>query len=98
MSQQAAFRQIEPAQMEVRLRRIEGQIAGVRRMLDVQRPCQDVLDQIAAVRASLRAVAEGVAMAQVRGCLEELAIEPGRVDDRLAEVVAIMRRMDRWPA
>ena len=40
-----------------RLRRIEGQVAGVRRMYEDGRYCIDVLDQLAAVRAGLEATA-----------------------------------------
>ena len=41
----------------VRLKRIEGQIRGLQKMVDEQRYCADILVQIAAVQESLRAVA-----------------------------------------
>jgi DNA-binding FrmR family transcriptional regulator len=39
-----------------RLRRIEGQVQGLQRMLDGGRECEEVLTQIMAVRSSLDAV------------------------------------------
>jgi CsoR family transcriptional regulator, copper-sensing transcriptional repressor len=44
-------------QAVVRLKRIEGQVRGLQKMVDEQRYCADVLVQIAAVQESLRAVA-----------------------------------------
>jgi DNA-binding FrmR family transcriptional regulator len=42
--------------LQRRLRRAEGQIRGVQKMVDEQRYCPDVLTQIAAIHESLRAV------------------------------------------
>jgi DNA-binding FrmR family transcriptional regulator len=42
--------------ISTRLRRIEGQVQGIQRMLDGGRECEEVLTQIMAVRSSLDAV------------------------------------------
>ena len=39
--------------LRTRLRRIEGQVRGVQRMLDEERECEDVLTQLTAIRAGL---------------------------------------------
>ncbi len=44
---------VETKQLITRLRRIEGQIQGVQRMLDAGRECEEVLTQVMAVRSSL---------------------------------------------
>jgi DNA-binding FrmR family transcriptional regulator len=41
------------SELLVRLRRIEGQVRGVQRMLEEDRDCQDVLQQLSAVRSAL---------------------------------------------
>ena len=46
-------------EVSARLRRIEGQVAGLRRMHEEDRYCIDVLDQISAVRAALSGLAPG---------------------------------------
>ncbi|HLC29919.1 MAG TPA: metal-sensing transcriptional repressor, partial [Dehalococcoidia bacterium] len=40
-----------------RLRRIEGQVRGIQRMVTEERPCDDVLAQVMAVRAALERAA-----------------------------------------
>jgi DNA-binding FrmR family transcriptional regulator len=52
-----------------RLRRIEGQVRGIERMVDDDRYCMDVLTQIAAVSKVLDAVALEVLDDHVRHCV-----------------------------
>ena len=50
----------EPADLVVRLRKIEGQVRGLQHMVQRGESCTDVLTQVAAARAALAAVAIGV--------------------------------------
>ncbi len=59
-----------------RLRRIEGQVAGIQRMLAEDRYCVDVLLQVAAVRAALDGVGKLVLQAHVETCVAD-ALESG---------------------
>jgi len=60
-----------------RLRRIEGQIKGLLRMLDEGRDCTDIVQQIAAARAALDRVAIDLISAGLEHCLrQELAGRP----------------------
>lgn len=52
-----------------RLRRIEGQVRGLQRMVEDERYCADVLTQIAAVQASLRSSAEVLLQGHLRHCV-----------------------------
>ncbi len=61
-----------PARIEARLRRIGGQVRGIRRY-EEGRPCLEVLDQISAARAALGAVALLVIEDHVTGCFEPAA-------------------------
>jgi CsoR family transcriptional regulator, copper-sensing transcriptional repressor len=54
-----------------RLRRIEGQVRGVERMVDDDRYCIDVLTQISAVQAALDKVALGLLDQHARHCVVE---------------------------
>ncbi len=60
-----------------RLKRIEGQIRGVQRMIEQERYCADVLVQISAVHESLRSVAQ----LMLRNHLEHCATEAIRSTD-----------------
>jgi DNA-binding FrmR family transcriptional regulator len=75
-----------------RLRRIEGQIAGVRRMQEDGRYCIDVLDQISAVRAALSAVALLILEGHVETCVHD-AVEAGEGAEKGAELTAAVRRL-----
>ena len=52
-----------------RLRRIEGQVRGIERMVDDDRYCIDVLTQISAVQAALDKVALGLLDEHARHCV-----------------------------
>ena len=61
----------------VRLNRIEGQVRGVAKMLDEDRPCREVLQQLASVQAALRSVSKTV----LRNFLERCATDAIRSGD-----------------
>lgn len=61
----------------VRLKRIEGQVRGVQRMVEEERYCSDVLVQISAIHESLRAVAQ----LMLRNHLEHCATDAIRSTD-----------------
>ncbi len=58
-------------QLMVRLRRAEGQLRGVQRMLDEGAPCDDVLVQLAAVTAALDQVGLHLIGERFRQCTQE---------------------------
>jgi DNA-binding FrmR family transcriptional regulator len=58
-------------QLRTRLRRIEGQVRGVERMVEEDRYCIDVVTQISAVQAALDKVALGLLDDHARHCVIE---------------------------
>ena len=78
----------------VRLHRVEGQIRGVRRMYEEGRYCVEVLDQLAAARASLEAAALLILERHVDGCVRE-ALEEGDGVEKAAELLTAVRRFVR---
>ena len=82
-------------QLQKRLRRIEGQVRGIERMIDEDRYCIDVLTQISAVQAALDKVALGLLDQHARHCVVEGhgEGEPAELTDELMAAVArLMRR------
>lgn len=75
-------------QLQARLSRIEGQVRGVARMLDEQRPCIEVLQQLASIQAALRGVSKSVLRNYLERCATE-AIRSGddAVYDELMEAI-----------
>jgi len=77
-----------------RLRRIEGQVSGIRKMQEDGRYCIDVLDQISAARAGLEAVALLILEDHVNGCVRE-AIEEGKGEEKAVGLLEAVGRFAR---
>ena len=76
-----------------RLRKIEGQVRGVTRMVDDDRYCIDVLIQISAINRALHEVALGLLDDHVRHCVLDAAVtDPDNAEVRFAELNAALRR------
>jgi CsoR family transcriptional regulator, copper-sensing transcriptional repressor len=75
-----------------RLRRIEGQTRGIQKMVEDDRWCPDILQQIAAVRAALDKVALGLASGHVQHCMA-MSDDPKRRDEMTDELMAAIGRL-----
>jgi DNA-binding FrmR family transcriptional regulator len=76
-----------------RLRRIEGQVRGLQRMVDEDAYCVDILTQVAAVQTALEQVAINVLDAHVRGCVADAVTGDGpQADAKLDELMVAVRR------
>ena len=74
-----------------RLRRIEGQIRGLQRMVDEDTYCIDILTQVNSAVAALRVVGLGLLDDHVRHCVRE-GIEQGDGDAKVQELMAAVSR------
>lgn len=74
-----------------RLARVEGQVRGIRRMVEDDRYCIDVLTQVAAVERAIEAVALGLLDDHVRNCV--LDAEGGTRERRTEELMAAVGRL-----
>ena len=74
--------------VKARLGRVEGQARGIVRMLDEQRPCVEVLEQLASVQAALKGITKMVLKNYLERCATD-AIRCGdtTIYDELMEVV-----------
>ena len=82
-------------QLGTRLRRVEGQVRGIEKMVEEDRYCIDVLTQISAVQAALDKVALGLLDQHARHCVVGRHGEgkPEEMSDELMAAVArLMRR------
>jgi CsoR family transcriptional regulator, copper-sensing transcriptional repressor len=81
--------------LQNRLRRIEGQVRGVQRMVDEEVYCIDVLTQIASVVAALEKVGTILLKDHVEHCVRE-SIEKGEeADEKIEELTAAVERFLR---
>jgi len=80
-----------------RLRRIEGQVRGVAGMVESDRYCIDIINQIAAVRAALHKAEEEILRDHVAHCVADAFSEgnAGEQRQKIEELVDTVGRMSR---
>ncbi|MFN6543713.1 metal-sensitive transcriptional regulator [Mycolicibacterium nivoides] len=79
-----------------RLRRIEGQIRGISKMIDDDKYCIDILTQISAVNRAMRAVALSLLDEHLGNCVTRAASRGGdEANEKLAEASAAIARLVR---
>lgn len=79
-----------------RLRRIEGQVRGIGRMIEEDRYCIDILTQLRAVRAALRRVEDAVLQDHVGHCVEHAIAGGDPADQRrkVQELLSVFARRE----
>lgn len=79
-----------------RLRRIEGQVRGIAKMIEDDKYCIDVLTQISAANSALQSVALGLLDEHLGHCVTQAVAEGGeQADAKLAEASAAIARLVR---
>ena len=80
----------------LRLRKIEGQVRGLQKMIEGDAWCPDVVTQVASATRALQEVAIGLLNDHLRHCVTAAAAgSPQEGDARLAEVTAVLRQVIR---
>ncbi len=88
-----ALSESEQQGLVVRLNRIEGQLRGIRRMVQEPRSCLELLQQLAAAEAALSRISLAVLRHHVQNCVPEgIAMGEPEASKRLKELVDIFDR------
>jgi DNA-binding FrmR family transcriptional regulator len=80
--------------IRLRLRRLRGQIDGIERMLDDNRPCVDILTQLSAAQQALRGVGKLVVRNYLERCATR-AIRSGRETEVFDELMEVIFKLTR---
>jgi DNA-binding FrmR family transcriptional regulator len=77
------------------LRRIEGQIRGIQKMIEDRKYCVDIITQIEAARGALASVGEKVLGSHFRHCVTDAlrGKSPTEKDKKIEEVLKLIRKM-----
>jgi DNA-binding FrmR family transcriptional regulator len=80
-----------------RLKRIEGQIGGIRKMIEEDRYCIDILNQTSAVVSALRGVEDLVMQNHLNTCVVDAikSEEQGAQDEKIQEVMDVIGKFRR---
>jgi DNA-binding FrmR family transcriptional regulator len=90
---------LDPTQQQgivTRLNRIEGQVRGIRRMVQEPRRCIEILQQLAAAEAAMNRISHAIVKFHVEKCVPEAAQQGDEERSRqLAELVDIFDRFTK---
>lgn len=80
-----------------RLSRIEGQVKGVKRMIDDGEYCIDIITQIQAARSALQSVSKIILEKHLKHCVASAirAHDEESIDQKLEEIMTTIKRMEK---
>ena len=79
--------------LQNRINRLEGQLRGISRMIDEERECGEVLQQLSAARSALQGTIEVFLEDMVRNCLLEDGIDTETRRKLAGEMLALVRKV-----
>ncbi|MGD9347854.1 MAG: metal-sensitive transcriptional regulator [Candidatus Aminicenantes bacterium] len=77
-----------------RLKRIEGQIRGIQRMIENERYCIDILTQLSSVQGAIKGVEENILERHLKGCVQHSFSKGNKTDkaEKIAEVIDVLKK------
>jgi DNA-binding FrmR family transcriptional regulator len=82
----------------VRLRRIEGQIRGVQKMIEEKRYCVDILTQLTSIVGAIKSTEENILERHLKGCVHQ-SFTKGSKDDKarkIDEVIEVLKKFRKY--
>ncbi|BCP64122.1 hypothetical protein SUT503_11800 [Streptococcus parasuis] len=73
-----------------RLKRAEGQLRGIQKMIDEEQECIDIVTQLSAVRSSINSIMGLVIAQKVQACIEHPSDNPEEQETRLQEAINLI--------
>ena len=74
------------------LNRIEGQVRGIANMIDEEKYCIDILNQIKAVRNALTSIEGKILRRHMKECVKEALSDEQDFDDKVEEILKTLKR------
>ena len=85
--------------LQARLKRIEGQVRGLHKMIDEDKYCLDIITQVSSVQAALQQVSVLLLENHLRGCVTQAITEGGGEagQAKIDEMLHVLGRFARSP-
>ena len=82
----------------VRLRRIEGQIRGIQKMIEEKRYCVDILTQISSIVGAIKGVEENILERHLKGCVNQSFTKGSKEDkaSKIDEVIGVLKKFRKY--
>lgn len=77
-----------------RLKRIEGQVRGIQKMVEEDRYCMDILVQISAIQSALKQVGFSITERHMNHCVSD-AIKSGDGKEMIDELMGVLRQISK---
>ncbi|MGX9932526.1 metal-sensing transcriptional repressor [Virgibacillus salarius] len=77
-----------------RLKRIEGQVRGIQKMVEEDRYCIDILVQISAINAALKKVGFSIAERHTKHCVTD-AVKSGEGNEAIEELMEVLKQFSK---
>jgi CsoR family transcriptional regulator, copper-sensing transcriptional repressor len=77
-----------------RLKRIEGQVRGIQKMVEEDRYCMDILVQLSAIQSALKNVGFSVTERHINHCVSD-AIKQGEGKETIEELMSVMKQFSK---
>ena len=78
-----------------RLKRIEGQVRGVQKMVEGGRYCVDILVQLAAIKSATHQVALSILESHTRGCVKDALAKDADNHEKIDELMEVIRQFTK---
>lgn len=76
----------------INLKKIEGQVRGLQSMIDDEKYCIDILNQLKAVKNALVSVEGKILKSHLKACVKDSLSESTSFDDKVEEIVNLLKR------
>ncbi len=82
----------------VRLKRIEGQIRGIQKMIQEKRYCIDILTQLSSIVGAIKSVEENILERHLIGCVQHSFNKGSKTDraEKVNEVIDVLRKFRKY--
>jgi CsoR family transcriptional regulator, copper-sensing transcriptional repressor len=78
-----------------RLKRVEGQVRGMQKMIEEDRYCVDILVQVSAIRSAVHQVGLTILDAHTRGCVVSALTNQEQGDEKIDELMDAIRQFTK---
>ena len=82
----------------VSLKRIEGQIRGIQKMIEEKRYCIDILTQLSSIVGAIRRVEENILNRHLRGCVRDSFTKGSKENrgEKMDEVIEVLQKFRKY--
>ena len=79
----------------IRLRRMEGQLKGIRKMVENGEYCVDVLNQLSSIMAATQKVANIIMKDHIKGCVCDALTRDENSEEKINELVSVVDKFTK---